>query len=148
MSVTMTTQDAKTQNEEVPILGPANRMNIYIYIYIYVKSCWQSSRCHVGFLNLIFISLESYLPSTIQKTIHGTGIFTYIYQKKNQLNVGKLKYTSPMDPMGYCIDHFVSWLPHRPGSQQLFWESGCSCPDGQAVGNSPRVSYWDGKPHF
>ena len=29
--------------------------------------------------------------------IHGTGIFTYIYQK-NQPNVGK--YTSPMDPMG------------------------------------------------
>ena len=30
-------------------------------------------------------------------TIHGTGIFTYIYHK-NQPNVGK--YTSPMDGMG------------------------------------------------
>ena len=38
--------------------------------------------------------------------IHGTGIFTYIYQK-NQPNVAK--YTIPMDPMGINLKAERSW---------------------------------------
>ena len=36
----------------------------------------------------------------LSRTVHGTGIFTYIYYKK-QLNVGK--YTSPKDGMGLSL---------------------------------------------
>ena len=36
-------------------------------------------------------------------SIHGIGIFTYIYHKKTTIHVGKS--TSPMDPMGMiCVD--------------------------------------------
>ena len=34
--------------------------------------------------------MGQYTLDTIPKMIHGTGIFTYIYHKKNHLNVGKL----------------------------------------------------------
>ena len=46
------------------------------------------------------------------QTIHGTGLFTYIYHKKPTIHVGKYtlhvgkyslhvdKYTNPMDPKG------------------------------------------------
>ena len=45
----------------------------------------------------------------ITHSIHGHGIFTYIYHK-NQPNVGK--YTMTMDPMGY-----ESTIPDQPTNQ-------------------------------
>ena len=42
---------------------------------------------------------------TITHTIHGTGIFSYIYHK-HQPNVGK--YTSPMDSMGNIFILYIT----------------------------------------
>ena len=57
-------------------------------------------------------NLNIFGPNT--HSIHGTGIFTYIYHGKNQPNVGKC--TSPMDPCPW----YGIWICYRPSHLPKF----------------------------